>query len=147
MQSLSTHHNDHPPGLLSTDDANVCLAQGTPIGQLVEGDPKKLAGKKCDAEGKIWNDAGKVIGRAEPLPEAVEGELTAPFEDFPDAVVTAKGEVVFENRVIGKVVEGDPKKLEGKKANLPTLLHLNSFKGLLTNILGRRRWRYPRQAR
>jgi hypothetical protein len=82
---------------------------------LIEGDPKKLAGKKVDAEGNIWNDSGKVIGRAEPLPEAVEGELTSPFEDFPDAVVTAKGDVEFEGRVVGKVVEGDPKKLEGKK--------------------------------
>ena len=82
---------------------------------MIEGDPKKLAGKKVDAEGNIWNDSGKVIGRAEPLPEAVEGELSSPFEDFPDAVVTTKGDVVFENRIIGKVVEGDPKKLEGKK--------------------------------
>ena len=92
---------------------------------MIEGDPKKLAGKKVDAEGNIWNDSGKVIGRAEPLPEAVEGELTAPFEDFPNAVVTAKGDVEFEGRVVGKVVEGDPKKLEGKKVgiNVPSQSH------------------------
>lgn len=92
------------------------MLQGTPVGQLVEGEAKKLAGKKCDAEGKIWNDSGKVIGRAEPLPEAIE-EPSAPFEDFPDAVVDAKGNVLFEGRIIGKIVEGDAKKLEGKKAS------------------------------
>lgn len=94
------------------------MSQGTPIGQLVEGDPKKLAGKKVDAQGKVWDNAGKVIGRAEPLPEAVEGALSAPFEDFPDSVVSAKGDVMFEGRVVGKVVEGDPAKLEGKKVRL-----------------------------
>ena len=96
----------------------MALLQGTPVGQLVEGEAKKLVGKKCDAEGKIWNDSGKVIGRAEPFPEAVEGALTAPFEDFPDAVVDAKGNVLFEGRIIGKVIEGDAKTLEGKKASL-----------------------------
>lgn len=117
------------------------MSQGTPIGQLVEGDPKKLAGKKVDAEGKIWNDAGKVIGRAEPLPEAVEGIDSAPFEDFPDAVVNAKGDVIFEDRIIGKVIEGDPKKLEGKKVRFPTLLlNLTGYGNVLTSITGRCRW-------
>lgn len=104
-------------GLKVNKLGKVVKEDGIPVGQLVEGDPKKLAGRKVDAEGKIWNDAGKVIGRAEVLPEAVEGELSAPFEDFPDAVVNAKGDVIFENRVVGKVVEGDPKKLEGKKVD------------------------------
>ena len=93
---------------------------------MIEGDPKKLAGKKCDAEGKIWNDAGKVIGQAEPLPETIEGDLTAPFEDFPDAVVNAKGEVIFADRVVGKVIEGDAKKLDGKKVSLRIALSLES---------------------
>jgi hypothetical protein len=31
--------------------------------------------------------------------------------------VDAKGNVIFEGRVIGKVVEGDAKKLEGKKVD------------------------------
>jgi hypothetical protein len=127
----------------SNRSANVCSPQGTPIGQLIEGNPKKLAGRKVDAEGNIWNDSGKVIGRAEPLPEAVEGELTAPFEDFPDAVVNAKGDVEFQGRVVGKVVEGDPKKLEGKKVASIFLLNLTYYGILLTGIAGRRRWRYP----
>lgn len=89
---------------------------------MIEGDPKKLAGKKVDAEGNIWNDSGKIIGRAEPLAETAEAEPSSPFEDFPDAVVDGKGNVLFEGRVIGKVIEGDAKTLEGKKVSQPSLL-------------------------
>lgn len=91
-------------------------ADGNPFGILVEGEAKKLAGKKVDAEGKIWDDAGKVLGRAELLPEDERtAEPSAPFEDFPDAIVDSKGNVIFEGKIVGKVIEGDPKKLEGKK--------------------------------
>lgn len=91
---------------------------GNPHGVLVEGEVKKLLGRKVDAEGKIWDDSGKVIGRAELLPEDQrEAEPSAPFEDFPGAVLNAKGEVIFEDRVVGKLIEGDAKKLEGKKVD------------------------------
>lgn len=75
-------------------------------------------GKKVDAEGKIWNDAGKVIGRAEPLPGTEHEAIpSAPFEDFPDAVLDSKGNVLFEGQVVGKLIEGDAKKLSGKKVD------------------------------
>lgn len=58
------------------------------------------------------------MGRAELLPEEERtAEPSAPFEDFPDSIVDAKGNVIFEGKVVGKVVEGDPKKLEGKKVD------------------------------
>ncbi|RDL42399.1 uncharacterized protein BP5553_02378 [Venustampulla echinocandica] len=89
---------------------------GNPFGTLVEGEAKKLAGKKVDAEGKIWDDAGKVLGRAELLPESErEAEPLAPFEDFPDSIIDSKGNVIFEGKIVGKLAEGDAKKLEGKK--------------------------------
>jgi hypothetical protein len=92
--------------------------EGTPFGQLLEGDPKKLVGKKVDAEGKIWDDSGKVIGVAELLPEDQrEAEPSAPFEDFPDSVLDKSGNVIFEGKVVGKLIEGDAKKLEGKKVD------------------------------
>lgn len=101
--------------------------QGIPIGQIVEGDVKKLVGKKVDEEGNVWNDSGKIIGRAEPLAIAEhEEELESPFEDFPNAVVDAKGNVMFEGRIIGKLIEGDAKRLEGKKVSLCASLF---FKG------------------
>lgn len=96
--------------------------QGIPVGQIIDGDVKKLVGKKVDKEGNVWNDSGKIIGRAEPLAVAeCEEEPEAPFENFPDAVVDAKGNVMFEGRTIGKLVEGDAKRLEGKKVS-PYLL-------------------------
>ena len=93
---------------------------GNPHGVLVEGDAKKLAGRKVDEEGKIWDDSGKVIGRAELLPENERQDKVdegAPFEDFPDSIVDAKGNVIFEGKIVGKLIEGDAKKLEGKKVD------------------------------
>jgi len=91
---------------------------GNPVGKLVEGDAKKLAGKTVSADGKIWNDAGKVIGRAEPLPEDErEPASTSPFEDFPDALVDKSGKILYEGKQVGVLVEGDAKKLAGKKVD------------------------------
>lgn len=100
-------------GLKVNKAGKIVDKEGNPVGQLVEGDAKKLAGKKCDKEGKIYNDTGKVIGRAEPLPEIEENE-SAPFEDFPGAIVEKSGKITFEGQVIGEVVEGDVKKMIGK---------------------------------
>lgn len=93
--------------------------QGNPWGVLIEGEAKKLFGKKIgDAEGNIYGENGKVIGRAELLPESERPDvLTSPFEDFPDALVEKSGNVVYEGQVIGKVVEGDAKALAGKKVD------------------------------
>ncbi|OWP05467.1 hypothetical protein B2J93_6374 [Marssonina coronariae] len=91
---------------------------GNPFGQLVSGDPKKLYGKKVDAQGQIWDDSGKVIGTAELLPEDERlAEISAPFEDFPDSVLDKSGNVLFEGKIVGKLVQGDAKKLEGKKVD------------------------------
>ncbi|PVH68722.1 hypothetical protein DL98DRAFT_360390, partial [Cadophora sp. DSE1049] len=90
---------------------------GNPFGQLVEGDAKKLIGKKVDAKGDIWNDSGKIIGKAELLPDQREAEPSAPFEDFPDSIVDAKGNIIFEGNIVGKLIEGDAKQLEGQKVD------------------------------
>ncbi|KAI9840170.1 MAG: hypothetical protein M1837_001883 [Sclerophora amabilis] len=91
---------------------------GDVIGTLVEGDAQKCAGRSCDAEGKIWNDSGKVMGRGEPLPESERQPAVArPFEDFPGATVDHDGNVVFQGTTVGKVVEGEIKKVEGKEVD------------------------------
>jgi hypothetical protein len=95
---------------------NIVDEDGNLFGRLIEGNPKNLVGKTLDAEGKIWNDSGKVIGQAEVLPEA-NMISTAPFEDFPDAVVDESGNILFEGKSVGVLVEGDPKKLAGKKVD------------------------------
>jgi hypothetical protein len=62
--------------------------------------------------------SGKIIGKAELLPETDrEAEPSAPFEDFPDAVLDKSGNVIFEGRIVGKLIEGEAKKLEGKKVD------------------------------
>ncbi|RAL67384.1 hypothetical protein DID88_008140 [Monilinia fructigena] len=88
-------------GLKVNKAGKIVDKEGNPVGQLIEGDAKKLAGKKCDKEGKIYNDTGKVIGRAEPLPEVEENE-SAPFEDFAGAIVDKSGK-----KMIGKTVDED----------------------------------------
>ncbi|CRK41203.1 hypothetical protein BN1708_008470 [Verticillium longisporum] len=87
------------------------------IGRIVEGTVKNLVGRKADAQGRIWNDSGEQIGRAEPLADKEREEFKepSPFEDFPDAVVQSNGDVTFEGEKIGVLVEGDAKKLKGKR--------------------------------
>lgn len=95
---------------------NIVDANGRVVGRVVEGKVKDLVGRKADKNGDIWNDSGKVVGKAEPV-EPEEAKEPAPFEDFPDAVVESNGTVTFEGNVIGRVIEGDAKKLKGKKVD------------------------------
>lgn len=95
---------------------NVVDENGKLFGRIVSGDLPKLIGRKCDSEGKIYSDSGKIIGTAELIPADERDEDSgAPFEDFPDAVVDSKGNILFEGQIVGKLIEGDAKKLAGKK--------------------------------
>lgn len=97
---------------------NVVDDNGKLFGRIVDGDASKLVGKKIDSQGKIWNDSGKVVGTAEVIPiDERDESSSAPFEDFPDAVVSKDGAIISDNQVIGKLVEGDAKKLSGKKVD------------------------------
>lgn len=97
---------------------NVVDDSGKLYGRIVDGDISKLVGKKVDSKGKVWNDLGKVIGSAEVIPIDERDESSgAPFEDFPNAVVNKDGTVVSDGQVVGKLVDGDAKKLSGKKVD------------------------------
>jgi hypothetical protein len=119
---------------------NVVDENGELFGRVVDGEVSRLVGKKCDAEGKIWSDSGKVIGSADIIPNDERDESsTAPFEDFPDAVVDSKGNVTFEGQVIGKLIEGDAKKLAGKKVDKD-----GEIVDKIGNVLGKvERWTEP----
>ncbi|KAI0835045.1 hypothetical protein F5Y06DRAFT_143003 [Hypoxylon sp. FL0890] len=95
---------------------NVVDDKGQVWGRVVQGILKNLVGKKVGDQGEIFNDAGLVIGKAEPIPDSEREEVKepAPFEDFPDAVVGDQGKVMSNGEQVGIVVEGDPKKLKGK---------------------------------
>ncbi|KIR79478.1 hypothetical protein I306_03598 [Cryptococcus gattii EJB2] len=92
---------------------------GKLLGRVVEGDPAKLVGKMCDKEGQIWNEGGSIVGRAELLPESErEGQKEGPFSDFQPATVRKDGKVIDNSgTVVGRLVEGDVKKLQGKSVD------------------------------
>ncbi|KAI1826798.1 hypothetical protein F4861DRAFT_496326 [Xylaria intraflava] len=98
---------------------NVVDENGKIWGHIVQGVVKNLNGKKVGDDGLIFNDAGQVIGKAEPIPDTEREDVKepAPFEDFPDAVVGNNGDVMFEGEKVGIVVEGDAKKLKGKSVD------------------------------
>lgn len=90
------------------------------VGRVREGILTHLVGKRADDNGDIWNDAGKIIGKAEPIPEDEKEGLSkeaAPFESFPDAVVDGDGKVTSDGQIVGSVVEGDIKVLQGKSVD------------------------------
>lgn len=91
-------------------------SNGQIYGRLVEGDPKKLAGKMCDKEGNVRNEMGDIIGKAELVPESErEGEKTGPFADFDNPTVIKDGKVAdSKGTVIGRLIQGDAKVLFGK---------------------------------
>ena len=103
-------------GLTPNKVGNVIGPDGTPIARVADGNPKELAGRKIDGEGQVWNDSGKVIGHCELIPENErEAKPEGPFSGLEGLVVVKDGLVKDEDdNVVGKIVEGDPKKLIGR---------------------------------
>ncbi|KAJ5520785.1 hypothetical protein N7463_001238 [Penicillium fimorum] len=91
-------------------------ATGAVVGRIVEGD-KRLAGCKVDGKGQIWGDNGKVVGRAELIPGAEQHKAEGPFFGFDNAVVGKDGVVLDGEKVIGRLIEGDAKRLLGRKVD------------------------------
>ena len=106
-------------GLTVNKAGNVIGPQGVPIGRLVDGNPKELAGRKIDGDGQIWNDAGEVVGHCELIPpEEREAKPEGIFGGLEGLVVAEDGFVKdSEGNVVGKVIEGDWKKLLGRSVD------------------------------
>ena len=101
-------------GLTCNKLGSIVRADGTPVGELVEGDPKKLSrgGFQLDSEGQFWDNQGHVIGKAKPI--EVEEEKPGLFSELGDIFVAEDSWIQDENgRKVGKLVEGDPKRLVG----------------------------------
>jgi hypothetical protein len=91
---------------------------GTVYGRVVEGDGKRLAGKKVDGKGQIWGDNGKVIGKAELIPGAEQEKPEGAFYGFENLTVGKDGVVQDgSGRTVGRVIEGDVAKLAGRKVD------------------------------
>ncbi|OJD15528.1 hypothetical protein AJ78_04224 [Emergomyces pasteurianus Ep9510] len=103
-------------GLAPNKQGNVMGTDGIPIGRVVDGNPKHLAGKRIDEIGRIWNDNGKAIGQCELIPEAErDTKAEGPFAGLEGLVVVNDGLVEDENgNVVGKVADGDAKQLRGR---------------------------------
>jgi len=91
-------------------------ATGAVFGRIVEGD-KRLAGCKVDGKGQVWGDNGKVVGRAELIPGGEQQKAEGPFFGFDNAEVGKDGVVVDGDRIIGRLTEGDAKRLLGRKVD------------------------------
>jgi hypothetical protein len=96
---------------------NVVDSAGKVLGHVVEGDPKKMIGRKVDGKGQIWDNSGNVIGRAE-LAQGVDTSPDGPFAGFESNTVAKDGTVqTADGTIIGRVIEGDIKKLVGHKVD------------------------------
>jgi len=96
---------------------NIVDSSGTILGRVAEGDPSTMVGKKVDGKGQIWDNAGNVIGRAELVQGASSGP-EGPFAGFDSNTVAKDGTVqTLDGTIIGRVIEGDIKKLVGHKVD------------------------------
>lgn len=88
---------------------------GIPVGRLVEGNLKELAGRRCDELGQIHGDTGKVVGRCELIPENERvAKPEGAFAGFEGLKVNRDGKIEdVDGNVVGILVEGDPKRLVG----------------------------------
>ena len=103
-------------GLKCNKMGKIVNEEGIPVGELVEGDPKKLsqAGVELDDEGQFWDNRGNVIGKAQTIP-VEEEEDRGPFADLEEPFVAEEGWVHDANgNVVGQVVEGEIQKLLGR---------------------------------
>ncbi|CAG8908914.1 unnamed protein product [Penicillium egyptiacum] len=91
-------------------------ATGAVVGRIVEGD-ERLAGCKVDGKGQIWGDNGKIVGRAELNPAAEQDRAEGPFYGFDNAVIGKEGVVQDGEKIIGRLIEGDTKRLFGRKVD------------------------------
>ncbi|KAJ5085492.1 hypothetical protein N7532_010263 [Penicillium argentinense] len=91
-------------------------ATGAVFGRIVEGD-KSLAGCKVDGKGQVWGDNGQVVGRAELISDAEQQKAEGPFYGFDNAEIAKDGVVMDGDRIIGRLIEGDAKRLRGRKVD------------------------------
>jgi hypothetical protein len=96
---------------------NIVDSSGQILGRVAEGDPSTMIGKKVDGKGQIWDNEGNVIGRAE-LAKGANSGPEGPFAGFDNNKVAKDGTVQTEDGdIIGRVIEGDVKKLAGHKVD------------------------------
>ena len=73
----------------------------------------------CGKNGEIFDEGGNVLGKAELIPPSErEGAKEGPFSAFQPCTVTKDGTVVGPaGNIVGRLIEGDAKKLEGRQVD------------------------------
>lgn len=94
-------------------------SDGKQVGEVVEGDPKRLKGSKVDEDGDILDRRGNAIGKAqawdEPEPEAEVPEEEPDRSPLAGKRVNKAGNVVdSDGSIYGRVVEGNLKSVVGR---------------------------------
>jgi hypothetical protein len=112
------------------DGNGQLIFNGEIVGRLVEGDAKALRGKSPDASGEILDRLGRKLGvveRWEPEPEPEpEAEPEPDRSALAGGRVTKTGYVVDGNgRPVGRIIEGDVSRLEGKQCDSDGAIWLN----------------------
>ncbi|KAJ5770869.1 uncharacterized protein N7511_002920 [Penicillium nucicola] len=94
---------------------NVVDENGAVFGRLVSGNPKKLNGRKVDAEGQVWGDDGKVLGNVELIPAAERERPEGIFYGLDGLTATKDGLVITPDQsVVGRLTDGEPSRLVGR---------------------------------
>ncbi|KAJ8108672.1 hypothetical protein OPT61_g8012 [Boeremia exigua] len=107
-------------GLTVVKDGYVEDENGNRVGQVVEGDAKKLIGRAVDEDGDILDKKGSVVGHAERYEEEEVPEEDAPepedLSSLKGKTVNKQGNVIGDEGVpVARLVEGNPKELSGRK--------------------------------
>jgi hypothetical protein len=116
---------------------NVVDDTGAVFGHIIAGRLKRMVGKKVDAKGQVWNDAGEVIGMAEVVPSEEREREEGPFFGLGGLVVTKGGMVTDSTgQIMGRLVEGDEDRLLGRAVDED-----GEIMDKLGNVIGRaERW-------
>ncbi|KAL4763102.1 DUF3659 domain-containing protein [Aspergillus foveolatus] len=103
-------------GLSCNKAGKIIDSSGKPVGELVEGDPKKLSrlGNKLDDKGQFWDSRGNIIGKAKTIKAEDYGE-EPPFAGLEGLHIVENGFVEDgAGHRVGKLTKGDAKKLLGR---------------------------------
>ncbi|KHN98416.1 LEA domain containing protein [Metarhizium album ARSEF 1941] len=103
------------PDAIVEGDGRV-MSEGRQVGEVVEGDVKRMKGSRVDEDGDILDRRGNVIGKAVPWDEPEPIPEQAPdMSSLAGKRVNKAGNVVdAHGQIFGRVVEGNVKALVGR---------------------------------
>ncbi|KAJ5635158.1 uncharacterized protein N7484_008471 [Penicillium longicatenatum] len=106
-----------------TEGGWVHDANGNKVGQIVEGEIRKVLGRAVDDDGDILDKRGNLLGRAEPWQEPDIEPEDVDITELEGLTFHKIGNVIGPDGVsIARVSEGNPKLFAGRKINAQGLV-------------------------